>query len=108
MTVIARSAARTGALHLRLRHPHYLIGDAIGFDLVGVARLVDRELGLQSAEGAVPDKLVNAQGGRLRCRMAGNRRALRAARRHRVLVCHTTRSAASASVCGTAMIRSTS
>jgi hypothetical protein len=46
LTVFALSAAGTRAMQLRLRYSHHLLGDAVGFFFVCVARRIYREFGL--------------------------------------------------------------
>jgi hypothetical protein len=48
LAVVATAAAGAGALHTRLGHAHNLVGEAVGFLLVGVPRGVDGQLGLES------------------------------------------------------------
>jgi hypothetical protein len=46
---------------MRLGHPHDLIGHTIGLLLEGIPRLIDRQLGLETAERAVAGKLVDSR-----------------------------------------------
>src|SRR5438477_174803 len=57
--IVTGPAARTLPLHLWLRHPHHLVGDAIGFNLVGIARSIDAKLGLQRS---ITSELLNPRG----------------------------------------------
>src|SRR3954468_6538363 len=63
LALIAGPAAGALPLHLRLWHAHDLVGDAIGLDLILIARLVDGELGLEAGDGSVAGELLKAQHG---------------------------------------------